>query len=241
MCQHIVVVYDYPNYRFYWNGNLLTFPGGQGLTAYPYSGSWRWGYSTTNADANYFKVKWTPYGFTSFKIDDVRIYRRVLSAAEISWLYAPCGVGDAQFYEDTYTCASVSCNAGYTSADGVTCSGCAAGKYKTTTGSAACTDCPIGTWSSVVAHRQICVGCWAGRYGNVVGISDIYNCPVCPAGKYNTIQGATSINAYLNCAAGTYSTTEAAFAASTCITCPGGQTSAQGATACSVPECSVGF
>ena len=164
---HVVVTYEPNFYRFYLNGNLVTIPGilTGDATKWPYYTSWRLGYVPTVPLTNYLLLSVASYNWTSFKTDDVRIYRRALSATEVSWLYAPCGSGDSRYYEETYTCASSGCNAGYTGPDGGTCVGCGVGKYKTTTGSAACTDCAAGTYSTTVAAylASTCITCPADR------------------------------------------------------------------------------
>ena len=147
------------------------------------------------------------------KMDDFRIYSRVLTANEIMWVYKPCEV-DAPFYFDTYICP---CGAGYISVNQVCvpgtscpagtyfgavasiCINCEVGKYSITA-SSTCTNCPAGAYSTVTG-TSACVNCEAGKYSNLVGVSVCTNC----AGRYySTVIGATTSSVCVQCPTGKY-------------------------------------
>ena len=184
------------------------------------------------------------------KMDDFRIYSRVLTAAEAMWLYKPCGEVAVPLYFETYACSNV-CNAGYTGPDGGTCVACTAGKYKTTTGSVACTNCAAGTYSGMVAATTCltCPGnstspstssalaackcnlgytgsdggtCTACAAGSFKNIVGSFACTLCPASTYSSVAGASSPTVCVNCAAGTYSTTAGASSSTVCVNCAAG-------------------
>ena len=87
------------------------------------------------------------------KLDEVRLYNKALTAAEVTALYT--------FRGDTYT--------------GVLSLPCAAGTYASAPGASACTQCAAGSFASA-AGATACVQCAAGTYAAAVGASACANC-----------------------------------------------------------------
>jgi hypothetical protein len=173
MWLHMVVVLDDNRFwNFFFNGTAVTLTGSQ-TTLNSYT-SWNMG----NLQKNNFEVSWQKngvmYSFPSWRIDDIRIYNRKLSDAEIQWLYATCGSSDARYFDDTFSC----CTPGYITVSGA-CVACEAGKYG-------------------VAGATACANCSAGAYSGVTGASA---CTLCPAGAFAGVSGATACT---NCSQGMF-------------------------------------
>ncbi len=151
---HFVATISYGTRKMYVNGNLK-----YSFVKSPYTSNWQTIQLNINPGAG--------------KIDDFRIYSRILTAQEAMWLYKPCEV-DAPLYFDTYVCP---CGAGYLSVSGV-CVACAAGKYAAA-GAAVCTDCGPGKYSGVTGASSVsaCTNCSAGAYSGVTGAIRVYYAP----------------------------------------------------------------
>ena len=205
---HIVVIHNYATIQIYVNG-IMSY---QIVRSY---------YKTGFAGNCIFDLM--SGGEFNIKVDDFRIYNRVITAQEAMWLYKPCTV-DAPFYFDTYTCPIV-CTAGAYAVPGATsCTNCTAGKYSTVTGATSasvCMNCLAGAYSGV-SGASACTNCSAGAYSGVTGASSSSACVKCPAGAFSGAAGATSVNTCVLCPAGTYSSTVGASSSAACTNCIAG-------------------
>jgi hypothetical protein len=190
------------------------------------------------------------------KIDDVRIYSRVLTAKEAMWLYKSCEV-DAPFYFDTYKCP---CVAGYLTVNGAcvacekgkfgtfgasACTNCSAGAYSNVTAASACTTCPSNTFSGATGSNEAssCQACQANALSAAGSVSQAFcycksgyahaagmlTCKICDPGTYNSQLGRTACS---NCSVGLYSVHYGAVGVETCLSCPLGQWSPEGSPSC---------
>ena len=164
-------------------------------------------------------------------VDEVRLYPRALTSAEVSAVYAYTSPVTTSML---FLSCSASCAVGQTghcnSAGTAVC--CVAGTYfQDGSAGSTCTLCPAGTYAGTGAGQSVsgCLPCPAGN-GSASGAS---SCTQCGAGTYSTGGSACT-----PCAAGSYSTTLGATSASVCTQCPAGNGSASGASSCA--QCSAG-
>ena len=203
---HVVVVHDYATIIFYVNG----------IQRYNFvrdSYTKRWSNS-----ARLFLDATSPV-----RIDDARIYNRVITANEAMWLAKPCYV-DTNFYFNTYTCPP--CPSGFYGS-GDNCTACAAG----TESLAGCrTPCVAGEYVVGVG----CMNCEAGKFSVNV---DSPSCVGCLPGAYSTTVRATSATVCVICPINTFS----GEAASACQPCQENATSAAGSTSQAYCYCKSGY
>ena len=161
-------------------------------------------------------------------LDDLRVYTRVLSAAEIQWLFQPCSDATQIYNQDTSQCK---CADGWVLQG--SCVQCAVGKLADTVAQV-CITCVAGTYANKTASA--CTRCPPGTASSVAGASSLGNCSTCASGLYS-FSGASSCAAMQNltcsaCPANTY------YAGGVCTACPGDTTSVAGSAAC---QCNAGF
>jgi len=124
-------------------------------------------------------------------LDDAFVYKRALSGAEISMLYA---------VNSSNTCVC-NCAAGSAGASGLApCTPCAPGYFASGNGSLSCLICPGGAFSA--AGATMCTLCAAGSYSTQIGAVSNFTCQQCPGGHY--CPAGTSSLAHLNCGRGNY-------------------------------------
>jgi hypothetical protein len=177
------------------------------------------------------------------KLDDVRIYNRVLTADEAMWLYKPCGEVEKPLYFETYTC-STGCPAGYyfgcvdqvgwVDIYGATCRTyelvyrtnnqfCGSTSYDGGLGIAcdACCTCdtrlsngvPCTTTRSAVQPAE-CGACRPGTYKTTVGNDP---CEGCVNGMYSEVSGATTASTCVGCPAGKFGWRASADSCDSCL------------------------
>ena len=168
-------------------------------------------------------------------MDEVRMYPRALSPAEVSAIYdyrgsvttavmpVLCPAGSFSASANASACSL--CSAGtYSATVGAsTCGGdaCPAGSYGTGLGETsvlACTLCGTGNYSAIVGATT-CAGCQAGSYGTGSGFQ---GCTLCGMGTYGTGTGGVSVLACTLCGTGNYSATVGASTPATCTNCQAG-------------------
>lgn len=139
-------------------------------------------------------------------MDEVRLYPRALSQAEVTAIYSyrgnmttavmPVLCPAGTFSGASNATACTSCQPGFYSDIGSTvCTGCSAGLFSGATSSSACTTCSGGSFSA--ANASFCSTCSAGAYSN----SGSSGCSQCTANTFSVAGSA----ACASCATGSFS------------------------------------
>ena len=188
------------------------------------------------------------------QLDEVRIYSRAISAAEVASIYnfrgdtytpaiiLPCELcpaGSFGLCDSSGRLSCTTCREGtYSTGVGMTtsppCIFCQEGKFSSGLGLSTCTVCAAGTYNDVTGV-SICTSCPSGTYGSTTGLSRA-ECTPCAAGTYSGTASASASSVCTPCVAGTYSGTASASASSVCTPCAAGTysgtTSASASSVC---------
>jgi cysteine-rich repeat protein len=122
-------------------------------------------------------------GYFVGELDDVRIYDRALSAAEVLVL-AVCGNG---IVDGTETCD----DGGVASGDGCSAACTVEAGYACTGSPSVCTQCAAGTYQ----NGLVCTPCASGSYQNQIGQTACVTCAAaCPSGQYESTSCTATTN-----------------------------------------------
>ena len=176
-------------------------------------------------NANYIGQRYSKPPWYGGSIDEVRLYPRALTQAEVTAIYTYRG-------NMTTSVMPMICPVGaYSSASSSSaCSLCGPGMYGTGSGSSSCSLCGAGTYQTGTGFSSLagCSLCGTGTYQTGSGLSSSGSCGQCGTGTYSTGTGMTLQSACASCGAGTFSGARS----STCEACPSGSSSASGASTC---------
>jgi hypothetical protein len=190
---HLCVTFTSTIFTIYMNGAQVATGsyGGQSVVARPFNTIFG-GYETT-ADLVF-----------RGRMDEVRLYNRVLTAVEVQAVHA--------FRGDSYTSVfPIQCPTGF-STNG--------------TGASTCVQCATGTF--ILPGFSSCRQCQAGTYSSLTGLS---TCTACPPGRFTNFLGATHLAVCVSCQASTYNRLPGSTG---CTACPANSINNGGTTWCTV-------
>ena len=205
------------NLTGYYNG--VTFSTAYGSSVFS-------GQSYPRGNGWFGRSHWSTNGLFTGYLDELRIFNRSLTAAEVAAVYA--FRGDAGSPLLVLSC-SPSCS-GATPYGHCTPVGapicCGNGQFFVGGTSTACQNCGPGSYAQ--GYTTTCFQCQAGAFSSATGTS---SCQPCGAGGFN---GALGVSSCTSCAAGTYSSGAGVTSAISCSLCPIGTSSLLGSPSCSL-------
>ena len=216
--QHVCLTVAGTTARVYYNGaqNAVTITLSAQKTVTTYTGAF---------------IGHNPYDNDLYRglIDEVRIYSRAISAAEVtsifnfrgetftSGIFIPCPAGTFQDIPDGTAC--LQCTRGkYSLAAAATCISCSGGSISAVDGASACTPCGSGTFAGTEASA--CTPCSPGSFS----LAGAATCLPCSGGSFS----GPGVSVCTPCAAGSFSIS----GSSVCGPCAAGGYSSNGASQC---------